>query len=104
MVEFIFDLLDKCKYVVGTLLLLSAVHWGLIYLYSLICINISVWGFVTNIIYMGSPMCLMINEVQYALSKHFVTIMASTAVSMITWITLNAPCKSNTKEAHEHDD
>ena len=104
MLNFIIDTLDKCKYVVGTILILSSLHWGLIYLYSSICINISLWGFITNIIYMGSPMCFMINEVQYALSNHYVTIMASTAVSIITWITLNAPFKRNRPEQHEHGD
>ena len=105
MMNFAIELFHKCKFLIGTLLLISSLHWGLILLYNSICINISVWGFVTNIISMGSPMCIMINEVQYSLSKYFITIMAGVATSIITWITLNAPWNRNMgDEEHEHGD
>lgn len=104
MLQVIIKLLNKCKYVIGSILFLTSLHWGLMYLYSYVCVNFSLWGFITNIIYMGSPMCLLINELQYALSKHYVTIMASTAITIITWITLSAPCNRNDDESHEHGD
>ena len=105
MANFTTDLFHKSKYLIGTVFLISSLHWGLIFLYSSICVNISMWGFITNSISMGSPMCLMINEIQYSLSKYYITIMAGAATSIITWITINAPWNRNVdEENHEHDD
>jgi len=90
MADFITNAFQKSKYIIGTILLISSIHWGLIFAYNNICINRSIWGFITNVVYMGSPLCLMINELQFTLSKYFITIMAGTTTSIITWFTMNA--------------
>jgi len=83
------DTIMSTRYVIGLILLISSGHWLLIQLYNYLCINFTLWGFITNMVYMGSPVCQLINEVQFALSKYYITIITGIASSFIAWLSMN---------------
>ena len=98
------DTIMSTRYVIGLILLISSGHWLLIQLYNYLCINFTLWGFITNIVYMGSPVCQLINEVQFALSKYYITIITGIASSFIAWLSMNTLCNREAPSTREHND
>jgi len=80
---------QKGVFFLATIFGLSAFHWIFMKIYISICVDLSIWGLITNVIYMGSPVCHFINQVQYEISKYYSTIWASIVLSFVTWITVS---------------
>ena len=65
---------------------LSLIHWGLIYMYNKMCIDLSVFGFITHTFNMSSPFCQLINLTQYSISNHFVNILVTSGGLLVTYL------------------
>ena len=83
--EFLSSIAKSSAYIIGTILAVSSAHWLLMFIYGYICVNFSFWGLITNTIYLGSPLCMLLNEVQFMLSKYYISIMTGAATSIIMW-------------------
>lgn len=66
--------------------ILSITHWGLINIFITFCCNLGIKGIFQNIITLGSPICQLINHVQYLLTTTYIKLIASTAIAISTWI------------------
>ena len=69
-----------------TLMTISMTHLCLINIYTKYCIPQSFFGVIGHLINMGSPVCMLINTVQFELSKYWVIIVASATTSTIAFI------------------
>lgn len=63
---------------------LSVIHWSLVTLYFSWCYQQGVWGAVTNIFTVGSPICMALNRIQSLISDHFIGIFISSIVGFNT--------------------
>ena len=59
---------------------LSVLHWTLVTLYISWCYKPGIWGAITNIFTVGSPICLAINRIQALISDHFIGLFISSIV------------------------
>jgi len=66
--------------------LLSITHWGLINIFITFCCNLGIKGIFQNIITLGSPICQLINHIQYLLTTTYIKLIASTAIAVSTWV------------------
>jgi len=73
-------------YFVMSVGILSITHWGLINIFITFCCNLGVKGIFQNIITLGSPICQLINHIQYLLTTTYIKLIASTAIAISTWI------------------
>lgn len=69
-----------------TLMTISLTHLCLISIYTRYCIPQSLFGVIGHLINMGSPVCMLINTVQFELSKYWVIIVATATTSAIAFI------------------
>tara|TARA_Y100000591_G_scaffold80316_1_gene67602 strand:+ start:6877 stop:7158 length:282 start_codon:yes stop_codon:yes gene_type:complete len=88
-------MLDKIKTVltnksmikfVAAALFIGFSHYIIMQIYIHLCVGVGIWGFLTSFISLGSPVCQFINYIQYELSKHYITIWAAAAVSLVAWL------------------
>ena len=86
---------------VATMFIVSSVQWACIRLYASHCAGTGWYGFLTNALTLGSPMCQFINHVQIALADYYVTIWASAATAAITWVSARGSCGSSEKDEKE---
>ena len=70
-----------------TLGVVSGVQWLCIQFLASYCHVGGLWGFLKNPMYMGSPTCLAVNNIQVALVNHYVSIMAAASLGFIGFIT-----------------
>ena len=63
---------------------LSVLHWTLVTLYISWCYKPGVWGAVTNIFTVGSPICLALNRIQSLISDHFIGLFVSSIIGFNT--------------------
>ena len=70
------------------LLVLSTVfaHWALVNLYITLCAPPTLYGLITTMISLGSPVCYFINIAQVELAKHYINIWASAGIAIIAWM------------------
>lgn len=64
--------------------LLSIIHWVLVTMYISWCYNPGIWGAITNIFTVGSPICLALNRIQSLISDHFIGLFISSVVGFNT--------------------
>ena len=50
---------------------ISLIHWSVFLIYNQYCFSYNYFGFITNIINMGSPFCHTLNTIQFKLSDNF---------------------------------
>ena len=82
----------------ATMFIVSSVQWASIRIYASQCAGYGWYGFLTNALTLGSPMCQFINHVQIALADYYVTIWASAATAVITWVSATARGNSGSSE------
>ena len=70
---------------VMTILLLSMSQWVLQEILNRCCRSNGV-GLILNALYLGNPMCLGINKLQYTISERFVFICATITSSAVGWV------------------
>jgi hypothetical protein len=70
-----------------TLFIVSIVQWLCVRFMATYCHVGGLWGIISNPIYMGSPICLGVNNVQIALVNHYVGIIAAGSLGFIGFIT-----------------
>ena len=63
---------------------LSVLHWTLVTLYISWCYKPGLWGAVTNIFTVGSPICLALNRIQSLISDHFIGLFISSIIGFNT--------------------
>lgn len=71
---------------VSVILATVFIHWGLVSLYSYLCVPSGIKGVFYTFLNMGSPVCFFINKIQYELSQNYITIWATAGVSLIAWL------------------
>ena len=71
-----------CSIIIGT----SLFHWSLIQTYSTLCSPPTLYGVLTNLSTLGSPFCQFINYLQFELSKHYIFIWGTAAVSFAAYV------------------
>jgi len=62
------------------------IHWILVNLYITQCAPSGIHGILQTFISLGSPLCQFINTVQYELARHYITIWATGATAILSWI------------------
>ena len=62
------------------------IHWSLVNIYTYICAPPSIFGLLTTMISLGSPMCYFINITQVELAKHYINIWAGAGIAIIAWM------------------
>ena len=62
------------------------IHWLLINLYVIFCAPPSLFGLLSTMLALGSPVCHFINITQVELARHFITIWGAAAVAVIAWL------------------
>lgn len=67
-------------------LTLLIVQWGLINIYTYICVPLAWWGVFTSAVSLGSPLCHFINTIQYEITKNYIILWSTAATVTITWI------------------
>ena len=69
----------------GTIFTISTIQWLSIEFYTYFCHDNTLLGFVKNMFYMGSPVCVFVNNIQTALMNHYILIWAGAATSIIAF-------------------
>lgn len=70
-----------------TLGVVSGVQWLCVQFLASYCHRGGLMGLILNPIYMGSPICLGVNNIQVALVNHYVGIIAAGSLGFIGFIT-----------------
>ena len=65
---------------------LLIVQWGLVNIYTHICVPLTWWGIFTSAVSLGSPLCHFINTIQYEITKNYIMLWGTAATITITWI------------------
>lgn len=65
---------------------LSILHWTLVTLYISWCYKPGLFGAITNIFTVGSPICLALNRIQSLISDHFIGLFISSVIGFNTAI------------------
>lgn len=65
---------------------LSILHWTLVTLYISWCYKPGIFGAITNIFTVGSPICIALNRIQSLISDHFIALFISSVVGFNTAI------------------
>ena len=68
-------------------LAVSCFHWGVAYVHNRFCVDFSLFGFVQHFFTMSSPFCLFLNNLQYELARHYVTIWLAAGAAYIGFVT-----------------
>lgn len=68
-----------------TILTISTIQWASIQFLANYCSYFSFKGFINNFVYLGSPLCLFVNNIQSQLSNYYVTIWISTSTSLLAY-------------------
>lgn len=66
--------------------MLLSIQWGLIYIYTYLCVPLRWWGIFTSAISLGSPLCHFVNTIQYEITKNYILLWSTAATATITWI------------------
>ena len=72
--------------VIYTIISISAIHYLLINVYITMCVPQGIFGAIKNILYLGNPMCHMINGLQYELSSKYITYLVIITTGLVTYI------------------
>ena len=70
---------------ITTVLSVSTIQWALQRFMATWCHTAGFWGFITNPVNLGSPVCLAANNIQLALANHYVGIWAGAATFCAAW-------------------
>ena len=65
---------------------LSILHWTFVTLYISWCYKSGLFGAITNIFTVGSPICLALNRIQSLISDHFIGLFISSVIGFNTAI------------------
>ena len=69
----------------GTVSCISTIQWASIQFLSNYCSPFNLSGFINNFAYLGSPLCLFVNNIQVQLSNYYITVWASASSSLLTY-------------------
>ncbi len=67
-----------------TVLFTICLHYMLIKLYISMCISHGVVGIIKHVLYLGNPMCQMINYIQFYISTYYISYIVIISTSIIT--------------------
>jgi len=67
-----------------TVLFTICLHYMLIKLYISMCISHGVIGIIKHTLYLGNPMCQMINYIQFHISTYYISYIVIISTSIIT--------------------
>ena len=83
----------------GIALVTSAAQWGLFRFLAMFCHSSGWWGFLLNPISLGSPVCVAANNVQVALTNHYIAIWSAGVTASVAWLVSNLVYPVAVKEA-----
>ena len=86
---YIMEIIKYCKPLfifTGTLISLSSIHWLLVLIYHYYCLDRTVYGIITNMVYMGNPICASINKIQSILLDQYLLYISAGLITLTTWI------------------
>lgn len=69
-----------------TVKFVSIIQWMCVRFLSMFCHTTGLDGLILNVIRLGSPICLAVNNIQYALVNYYITIWAAASGALIAWI------------------
>ena len=61
-------------------------HWLLIQIYIIQCSPNNIYGVIRSLFTLGSPFCQFINYIQYELSKQYIIIWGTTAITLFAFL------------------
>ena len=67
-----------------TVLFTICLHYMLIKLYISLCISQGIVGIIKHALYLGNPMCQMINYIQFHISTYYISYIVIISTSIIT--------------------
>lgn len=71
---------------VGICMLISSIQWGTLMIYNQYCLDKTMFGFFTNIITLGSPICNALNKIQSTLSDYYITYIGVGILGLTSWV------------------
>ena len=73
----------KVLIIISTIILVNLFQWICIQFLYNYCSKPGFWGFVENILSLGSPVCHFVNNLQYNLSNYYVQLWLTSGISLI---------------------
>ena len=70
----------------GTIISLSSIHWLLMLIYHYYCLDKTVFGIFTNMVYMGNPICASINKIQSLLVDQYLIYIGAGIIALSSWV------------------
>ena len=67
-------------------MLISSLQWFMLVTYNYYCLDGSMFGFITNMITLGSPICIALNKIQSCLSDYYITYIGVGIIALTSWI------------------
>ena len=71
---------------VGTLFLISLVQWLIVLVYHTYCLDRTFYGFITNMVTIGGPLCQALNRIQLTLSENYIAYLGVGLVTLFSGI------------------
>lgn len=67
-------------------LIMSSIQWIIIMIYNHYCLDSSIYGIVTNIFTLGSPICSSLNKIQTFISDSYITFFGGGILLFTGWV------------------
>ena len=69
---------------------MTSIHWFFMKLYTHICCQTTFYGFLANFMNLGSPICQLLNSIQYTISESYIKIWTTSIIAVTAWIGKNS--------------
>lgn len=73
----------KVLFVILTILVVNFFQWFCIQFLYNYCSKPGVWGFIENLLSLGSPLCHFVNYIQYNLSQYYVQLWLNAGIAIV---------------------
>ena len=70
----------------GICMFISCLQWLLMIIYNTYCHNDTIYGVITNMLTLGSPLCSGINKVQQTLNEYYIVYLGIGTLGIISGI------------------
>ena len=74
---------------IATVFSIASIQWLCQQFLAHWCHRSGFWGFVSNALSLGSPVCLAANNISAGLANHYISIWSGAATFCLTWIISN---------------
>lgn len=73
----------KILFVILTIIIVNIIQWLCIQFLYNYCSKPGFWGFIENLLSLGSPMCHFVNSIQYNLSQYYVQLWLNAGIGIV---------------------